>query len=106
MAGDIATNSPSVFVSVQYLLKIHALRANKKAILNQTDFTTVFELLNLLIHRYKCLYHKMFDFLFLWFVSVVVNSLLIRALAERDAAVTVQNVLVSLHSRLRKKAQE
>lgn len=39
--GYIATNSPSVFVSVQYLLKTHALTAHKKAILNyQTYFTT------------------------------------------------------------------
>ena len=36
----------------------------------------------------------------------MVNSLFIRALAERDTAVTVQNKLVSLHSSLRKKAWE
>ena len=39
-------------------------------------------------------------------MSVMVNSVFIRALAERDAAVTVQNVLVSLHSSLHKKAWE
>lgn len=66
MPGYIATKSPSVFLSVQYLLKVHAFHAHKKAILNQTDVTTTFELLTLLIHRYKCLYYKMFDFLFLW----------------------------------------
>ena len=66
MPGYIVTNSPSVFASVQYLLKAHALHAHKKAILNQTDVTTAFELVNLLIDRYKCWYYKMFDFLFLW----------------------------------------
>ena len=91
MPGYIATNSPSVFVSVQYLLKAHALHAHKKAILNQTDVRTAFELVNLLIDRYKCLYTKCLTFCFCGRSSMpgMVNSPFIRALAERDTAVTV-----------------